>query len=171
MADGQTAPPRPGEEAPDFTLHDTGWKPVRLQECRGHTVILAFFPAAFSGVCTAELGTLRQNLSALRELDAHVIGISVDLPYTLKRFKLEEQLTFALLSDFDRAVIRDYGIMDADFNGFRSGVARRSVFIIDGDGKIAWSWVCENQGQQPDYAEVLAAVESLTRETAQSPAM
>src|SRR5579872_6623194 len=150
--------PKVGDLAPDFTLNDTSWKPISLSSCRGHTIILAFFPAAFSGVCTTELSTFGQNLSTLRELDAHVLGISVDLPYTLKRFKQEEQLSFALMSDFDRVVIPQYGVVDDDFNGFHSGVARRSVFVIDRDGRIAWRWICENQGQQPDYAEILGEV-------------
>jgi peroxiredoxin len=161
MVETQTRAPRVGEPAPDFSLIDTSWKHLTLSACRGQTTVLLFFPAAFSGTCTTELYTFRQSLSALHEHGAHVVGISVDLPYTLKQFKQLEKLTFTLLSDFDRRVIAQYGVVDVDFNGFTSGVAQRSVFVVDPEGIVAFAWVSEDQGEEPEYAGVLAVVEEI----------
>jgi peroxiredoxin len=155
MAQVVTAPPRIDDRAPDFTLKDSELKPVRLGDYRGKTVILAFFPAAFSGVCTRELCSFRDHVADLNRLNVQVLGISVDLPYSLRQFKQSQKLSFPLLSDFDRQVISAYGIVDRNFNGYTSGVAQRAVFIINGEGTISWAWISEHQGQQPDYAEVL----------------
>jgi len=162
MAQVQTPIPQTGEQAPDFTLPDTDRQPVSLRDFRGKTAILAFFPAAFSSVCTSELCTFRDSLTQLNRANAQVLGISVDLPYSLKRFKEAEGLNFPLLSDFDRRVIRDYGVVDEHFSGFTSGVARRSVFVIHPSGKIVWEWLADVPSQQPDYDQVTEAVEQVT---------
>ena len=161
MAQVQTRTPQVGEQAPDFTLPDTDRKLVSLHDLRGKTIVLAFFPAAFSSVCTAELCTFRDSLAQLNRVNGQVVGISVDLPYSLQRFKEAERLEFPLLSDFDRTVIREYGVVDDNFGGFTSGVARRAVFVIDREGKVAWEWVADKPSQQPDYGEVLRVTETL----------
>src|SRR5437588_10852420 len=105
MAQVQTQTPDVGDTAPDFTLLDSNRNAVSLGDFKGKTVILLFFPAAFSGVCTKELCTFRDSMSRLNEANAQVLGISVDLPWALKEFKKSQGLEFPLLSDFDRQVI------------------------------------------------------------------
>src|SRR5438552_16777558 len=98
-----------GSKAPDFTLISDDRQPVTLSAARGRAVVLAFFPAAFSSVCTKELCTFRDSLASLNRANAQVYGISVDTFFTLKAFHDAERLTFPLLSDFNKQVIRDYG--------------------------------------------------------------
>lgn len=160
MAQTDFAPPPVGESAPDFTLKDTQMQPVSLADFRGRRVVLLFFPAAFSGVCTKEMCTFRDSMAELNNLDAQVLGISVDLPYALSEFRKANGLEFPLLSDFDRRAVEAYGVVDRAFAGFSSGVAMRSVFVIDANGLIAWEWIAENQGQAPDYDAVRAAVKA-----------
>lgn len=157
MAQVQNATPEVGDQAPPFTLKDSDMKSVSLQDFRGKTVIVAFFPAAFSRVCTSELCIMADHTRDLTDADAQVLAISVDLPYTLKHFKQEKGLTFPVLSDFDRAAIEAYGVVDRNFGGYTSGVAQRSVFIVDPDGRISWKWVSDAQSDHPEYDEVLQA--------------
>jgi len=158
MTQTTSVPPPVGEPAPDFTLKDTEMRPVRLRDFHGRTVVLLFYPAAFSRVCTAELCTFRDGMAELHELDAQVLGISVDLPYALREFKRAQGLEYPLLSDFDRIAIEAYGVVHRDFNCFTSGVAMRSVFVVDANGVIAWEWIADLQGESPDYDAVREAV-------------
>src|SRR3954468_3542478 len=96
-----------GSTAPDFTLTNQDRQPVTLSAQRGHPVVLAFFPAAFSSVCRKELCTFRDELSTLNLAKAQVYGISVDTFFALKAFQDAQQLTFPLLSDFNKQVIRE----------------------------------------------------------------
>ena len=122
--------------APDFTLTNQDREPVTLSAQRGHPVVLAFFPAAFSSVCTTELCTFRDRLSAAEPArNAQVYGISVDTFFTLKAFQTDQKLTFPLLSDFNKEVIRDYGVFNEDMIGLK-GIAKRAVFVIDKDGIV-----------------------------------
>jgi peroxiredoxin len=155
--ESQIRTPEIGETAPDFTLLDTDRQPVSLREIRGSTVILVFFPAAFSSTCTKELCTFRDTAERLNESQAQVLGISVDLPWALREYRKANGFMYPLLSDFDRRVIQAYGIVDRTFQGFTSGVAQRSVFVIDPGGTITWEWVSEAQVEQPDYDQVLQA--------------
>jgi peroxiredoxin len=102
----------------------------------------------------------RDSLAQLNQANAQVLGISVDLPYSLRQFAQAQNLQFPLLSDFDRAVISDYGVVNNNFNGFVTGVARRAVFVIDGDGKVTWEWLSDSPAEQPDYEQVLQAAGS-----------
>src|SRR5436189_5374447 len=106
-----------GSKAPDFTLTNHERQAVTLSGERGRPVVLAFFPAAFSSVCTKELCTFRDSLASLNQAKAQVLGISVDTFFTLKAFKDAEKLTFPLLSDFNKQVIRDYGVFNEDLIG------------------------------------------------------
>jgi peroxiredoxin len=161
MATVQAKTPQVGEQAPDFTLTDTDMQPVSLHDFHGKTVILAFFPAAFSSGCTKEMCTFRDSLTQLNQANAQVLGISVDLPYSLKRFKETESINFPLLSDFDHRAIQAYGVVDNNFRGFTSGLAKRSVFVIDPSGTISWEWAANSPGEQPDYSQVLDAAEQI----------
>ncbi|MBV9280817.1 MAG: peroxiredoxin [Chloroflexi bacterium] len=159
MVDTRIHTPQVGEQAPDFTLNDTERQPISLHDYRGQTVVLVFFPAAFSSVCTKEVCAFRDSLAQLNRSNVQVLGISVDLPYSLREFRRAQNLNFPLLSDFDRVAISDYGVVDNSFNGYVTGVARRSVFVVDPNGAVAWEWLADSPGQQPDYTEVLRVAE------------
>ena len=150
-----------GSTAPDFTLPNQDREPVTLSARRGRPVVLAFFPAAFSSVCTKELCTFRDRLAALnRADDAQVYGISVDTFFTLKAFQKDQQLTFPLLSDFNKQVIRDYGVFNEDMIGLK-GIAKRAVFVIDTDGIVRYSEVLADARNEPDYEKVFSALDKL----------
>lgn len=152
-----------GSNAPDFTLTNQDRQPVTLSELGGRPVVLAFFPAAFSSVCAKELCTLRDSLGTLGGLDggkAQVLGVSVDTFFTLKAFHDQQQFTFPLLSDFNKQVIRDYGVFNEDMIGLK-GIAKRAVFVIDKDGIVRYREVLEDARDEPAYEKVFAAVASL----------
>ena len=149
-----------GSAAPDFTLPNQDREPVTLSAQRGRPVVLAFFPAAFSSVCTKELCTFRDRLSALNRAHAQVYGISVDTFFTLKAFQNDQQLTFPLLSDFNKQVIRDYGVFNEDMIGLK-GIAKRAVFVIDKDGIVRHSEVLADARNEPDYEKVFSALATL----------
>jgi peroxiredoxin len=146
-----------GSKAPDFTLTNQDRQPVTLSAQRGHPIVLAFFPAAFSSVCTKELCTFRDSLAKLNEVNAQVYGISVDTFFALKAFHDQQHLTFPLLSDFNKQVIKDYGVFNADMVGLK-GIAKRAVFVLDKDGVVRYREVLEDARNEPDYAKVYAAV-------------
>src|SRR4029450_8473719 len=145
-----------GTRAPDFTLVNQDRQKVTLSELRGAPVVLAFFPAAFSSVCTKELCTFRDSLGKLADTGAKVFGISVDTFFTLKAFHDQQQLTFPLLSDFNKQVIREYGVFNEDMLGLK-GIATRAVFVIDRDGIVRHKEVLEDARNEPDYQRALAA--------------
>jgi glutaredoxin-dependent peroxiredoxin len=145
-----------GRPAPDFTLTNQDRQPVTLSALRGHPVVLAFFPAAFSSVCTKELCTFRDQLAALNAAKAMVLGISVDTFFTLKAFQSDQGLTFPLLSDFNKDVIRLYDVYNPDMIGLK-GIAKRAVFVVDGEGIIRYREVLEDARNEPNYMAALAA--------------
>ena len=149
-----------GSKAPDFTLTNQDRQPVTLSGQRGKPVVLAFFPAAFSSVCTKELCTFRDSMAKLGEATAQVYGISVDTFFTLKAFQDHEKLTFPLLSDFNKQVIRDYGVFNEDMIGLK-GIAKRAVFVIDKDGVVRHREVLEDARNEPDYDKVFSALATL----------
>jgi peroxiredoxin len=150
-----------GSKAPDFTLMNQDREAVTLSAQRGRPLVLAFFPAAFSSVCTKELCTFRDSLTRLNQAKAQVYGISVDTFFTLKAFREDQKLTFPLLSDFNKEAIRDYGVFNEDMIGLK-GIAKRAVFVIDKDGVVRHREVLEDARKEPDYAKVLSAVERLS---------
>jgi peroxiredoxin len=149
-----------GSKAPDFTLVNDDRKPVTLSALRGRPVVLAFFPAAFSSVCTKELCTFRDSLARLNQTNAHVFGISVDTFFTLKAFRDHEKLTFPLLSDFNKQAIRDFGVFNEDMIGLK-GIAKRAVFVLDKDGVVRHREVLDDARNEPDYQKVFATLDSL----------
>jgi len=149
-----------GASAPDFTLMNQDRQPVTLSGLRGKPVVLAFFPAAFSSVCTKELCTFRDSLARLDKADAQVFGISVDTFFALKAFQTDQKLTFPLLSDFNKQVIRDYGVFNEDMIGLK-GIAKRAVFVIDKDGIVRYSEVLADARNEPDYDKVFEALQQL----------
>jgi peroxiredoxin len=139
---------------------DQDRQPVSLSAYRGQPVVLAFFPAAFSGTCTKELCTFRDSLGELNRSHAQVLGISVDTFFALKAFQQAEQLNFPLLSDFNKVVIADYGVVNPDMIGMHN-IAKRSVFVLDKQGVVRYREVLDDARNEPDYGRVLEAARSL----------
>jgi peroxiredoxin len=151
-----------GEIAPDFTLIDTDRKPRSLSEFRGKNVVLAFFPGAFTGVCTKEMCAIRDSLARFNEMNAQVLGISVDSPFANKGFAAQNNLQFPLLSDYMRSVVKSYGIVLEGFAGLEGyAAAKRSVFVLDRTGVVRFAWITDNPGVEPNYDDVMKAVSSL----------
>ena len=147
-----------GSKAPDFTLTNHDRQRVTLSDQKGKPVVLAFFPAAFSSVCAKEMCTFRDSMSRLGPAQAQVYGISVDTFFTLKAFHDHEQLGFPLLSDFNKQVIRDYGVFNEDMIGLK-GIAKRAVFVLDKEGVVRHREVLDDARNEPDYSRVFAVVE------------
>ncbi len=149
-----------GSQAPDFTLTNHDRQPVTLGEQRGKPVVLAFFPAAFSSVCTKELCTFRDSLARLNHANAQVYGVSVDTFFALKAFHDQQGLTFPLLSDFNKEAIQKYGVVNENMVGLK-GIAKRAVFLVDGAGIIRYREILDDARNEPDYGRLFAALEAL----------
>lgn len=140
-----------GDQAPDFLLYDTDKKAVTLQDILGKKTVLAFFPGAFTGGCTKEMCTFRDNLPHFNEFGTNVYGISVDGPAANHGFLVQNSLNFPVLSDFTREVSKKYCGLHDDFWGIKGySVAKRSVFVVDEQGKISYAWITDNPGELPD---------------------
>ena len=151
-----------GQKAPDFTLPDTNLKPRRLREFLSKNTVLAFYPGAFTSVCTKEMCTFRDSLAKLSDLKAQVVGISVNDPFSNGAFAKANMLTFPLLSDYNREVVRLYGVAATNFAGLKGyTAAKRSVFIVDRQGIIRYKWVSEDPRIEPNYKEIERALEEI----------
>ena len=146
-----------GSAAPDFTLPNQDREPVTLSRQRGRPVVLAFFPAAFSSVCEKELCTFRDSMAQLNRVNAQVLGISVDTFFALKAFANQQHFTFPLLSDFNKQVIREYGVFNDDMIGLK-GIAKRAVFVLDKNGVVRHREVLEDARNEPNYQQVYDVV-------------
>ena len=149
-----------GSMAPDFTLINQDRQPVKLSDQRGKPVVLAFFPAAFSGVCTKELCTFRDSMAQLNKASAQVYGISVDTFFTLKAFQDQQHYNFPLLSDFNKQVIRDYGVYNEDMIGLK-GIAKRAVFVLDKEGVVRHKEVLDDARNEPDYGKIMSTLQAI----------
>ena len=145
-----------GDMAPDFTLTAQDKSKVTLSDLRGERVILAFYPAAFTGVCTTEMCTFSEGMASLGDSGVKAFGISVDAPFSNGAFAEKNGISFPLLSDVHREAVNAYGVALNDFVIGGYTVAQRSVFVVEADGTIGYAWVAENPGIQPDYDEVMA---------------
>ena len=150
-----------GQQAPDFTLHASDKTEVSLSAQKGSNVLLLFFPLAFTGVCTAELCNVRDNITAYNTANAKVFGISVDSTYTLARYKEDQHLNFTLLSDFNKDVSASYGSLYDAFNGWMKGVSKRSAFVVDKEGIVQYAEVLESAGDMPNFEAINAALAAL----------
>lgn len=142
---------QPGKPAPDFTLFDSEKKQLSLSSLKGQNVLLLFFPLAFTSTCTKELCSVRDSLEWYNNVDAKVIGISVDSLHTLSKYKEEQKLNFTLLSDFNKEVSTLYDTIYEMFGYNMKGVSKRSAFIIDKQGVIRYAEVLDNAGEIPDF--------------------
>jgi glutaredoxin-dependent peroxiredoxin len=152
--------PEIGQEAPDFNLPDVEMKSRSIEEFRGKKLVIAFFPAAESPVCTTEMCVLRDSLAMLKSLGAQVVGISVDSPFANKIFTENRHLNFPILSDYRREVINKYGIVMANLGPLEGyNAAKRSVFVLDESGLIRYRWISDNPQVEPNYDEIRSALE------------
>jgi peroxiredoxin len=141
-------------KAPDFTLQNTSGDKVSLSDYKGKkNVVLLFFPLAFTSTCTEELCHTRDNLKIYNSLEAEILGISIDSFFTLKEFKKAQNINFQLLSDFNKEASTDYDVLYEDFFGMQ-GVSKRSVFIIDKEGRVVYSEVLDDASDLPDFNEL-----------------
>jgi peroxiredoxin len=155
-------PVQTGDTAPDFSLPPApGPDRVTLSSFRGERpVVLLFYPFAYSSTCTDELCAVGDDWSAWSELDAQVLGLSVDSPFVVAKFREDLGLDFPLLSDFNKEAATAFDVLYEDFYGSH-GVAKRSAFVIDREGVVRYAWVTEDAGVVPDFGEIRAVVEGL----------
>ena len=151
-----------GDAAPSFTLKNTAKEDVNLADYAGKTVILVFYPGAFTGVCDKEMCAFQDNMVKLNEANTAVLGISVDSPWANAEFARKYNLEFDLLSDLDREVVNSYDAAFVGLGGIEGYVcANRVVIVIDKNGVVQHRWVAENPGVEPDYDAVVAFASSI----------
>jgi glutaredoxin-dependent peroxiredoxin len=149
--------PKVGDVAPDFTLASTSGEPVTLSAFKGKkSVLLAFFPLAFTSTCTAELCEFRDNFDAFAGQGVEVLPISVDAVPSLNEFKRMHQMRTELLSDFKREASKAYGVLLPELF-----FSNRAYFLIDKTGHIRWAHVEASPGQKRDYKEIVAEITKL----------
>ena len=141
-----------GGEMPDFQLHDQDRKQRSLQEFLGKKIVLAFFPGAFTGVCTKEMCTFRDSMQTL---PGQVVAISVNDPFSNKGFAETHNLQFPILSDYTREMIKQLNLFHNDFAGLKGyTAAKRSIFVLDDKGVVRYKWVSEDPTKEPNYEEI-----------------
>lgn len=148
-----------GEKAPDFSLPDVDLKVRSLHEFKGQKVVLAFFVGAFTNTCTKEMCSFRDSMARLIGLKAQVVGISVNDPFSNKAFAEKNRLSFPILSDFNREVVKAYNLEASDFAGLKGyTVAKRSIFVLDKQGLVRYTWITEDPNVEPNYAAIEKAL-------------
>ena len=157
-----TSVPDIGDGAPEFELPDADLKMQKLSNYKGKPIVLAFFPAAESPVCTKEMCTFRDSLEELKGYDAQILGISVDGPFANKIFIENRHLNFPVLSDYKRDTIKKYGIVMTNLGPLQDyNAAKRSIFVVDSTGKIQYKWISDNPLVEPNYQEIRGALAKL----------
>jgi peroxiredoxin len=151
-----------GDKAPDFKLFSSDKNPVQLSDYKGKNVVILFFPLAFTSVCTAELCSVRDDISFYNGLNAEILAISVDSPIVLDKFKKEQGLNMTLLSDFNKEASTSYGAIYESFVMDMRGVSKRSAFVVDREGFIRYAEVLENAGDIPDLTAIKNILSSLS---------
>jgi peroxiredoxin len=147
-----------GDTAPDFALYSSEKELIHLSGFRGKNVVLLFFPLAFTTTCTREMCSTRDDMADYNALGAEVLGISIDTPQSLARYKQDLGLNFKLLSDFNKETIRAYDAVYEQFGHNMRGVGKRAAFVIDGEGIVRYAEVLENAGNLPDFDAVKNAI-------------
>lgn len=150
-----------GTKAPDFKLFNTDKKEVSLSDFAGKNLVIQFFPAAFTGTCTEQMCTSRDELSFYNNMNASVVGISVDMLFTLAVFKEKNTINFDLLSDFNKRMIHDYDMYHCNFAFGFKGVAKRGVVVVDKAGIVQYAEETANPGVQVNFTALKEAVEKL----------
>lgn len=149
-----------GDNAPDFKLFSSELKEVSLADYKGQKLVIHFFPLAFTGTCTTQLCTMRDSFGYYEGMNAAVVGISIDSPFTLAKFKEVESYQFPLLSDFNKEVSQAYGAFYDEFVFNLKGVSKRAAFVIDEEGKVIYVEVLENAGDLPNFEVIKNLVAS-----------
>lgn len=149
---------QPGQSAPQFTLVSSELKEVSLADFKGKKVVIHFFPMAFTGTCTTQLCTMRDNFGYYDGLNAQILGISVDSPFTLAKFKEENNYQFPLLSDFNKEVSTAYGAIYEQFVFGLKGVSKRAAFVLDEAQKVIYAEVLEVATDLPDFNAIAEVV-------------
>jgi peroxiredoxin len=150
-----------GQNAPEFNLFNSEKNKVSLADFSGKNLVILFFPQAFTGVCTTELCSIRDNMNEYTSLNAEVVGISVDSIFTLAKFKEEQGYNFNLLSDFNKDISKAYGAFYDEFVFDMKGVSRRAAFVVDGKGQIQYAEVLESAGDLPNFAAIQTTLSEL----------
>lgn len=146
-----------GKPAPDFSLVGSDLKIRSLKDFAGSKTLILFFPGAFTGVCTKEMCSIRDNISKYNRVKAKVVGISVDSPFSLAQFAKENNLTFELLSDANRTVSKSYGALHENFINISTLTAsKRAAFILDSSGIVRYKWISEDPKVEPDYEKLIS---------------
>lgn len=149
-----------GDIVQDFSLQNTQKEFISLTHALGDgKVLILFFPLAFSSVCTKELCTVRDNMKLYNSLNANIIGISVDSLYSLREFKRANNLSFPLLSDFNKEVSRQFGVIDEDYFGMK-GVSMRSAFVVNQNMIVEYAEVLEDDSNLPDFKAIQKVLET-----------
>ena len=150
-----------GTQAPDFKLYNTYKKEVILGDFKGKNLVIQFFPAAFTGVCTAQMCSSRDDLSFFNGLNADVVGVSVDMVFSLGVFKQQNNINFDLLGDFNKEMVKAYDMYLENFALGYHGVAKRGVVVVDGNGVVQYAETTANPGEQVNFAALKEALEKL----------
>lgn len=154
--------PEVGKKAPDFTLPDPALNMRSLQDYKGKKVVLAFFPAALSPVCTKEMCSFRDSFQELSDAGAQVVAVSVDGPFANKQFTEMHNLNFPVLSDYAREAVKKYGVVMPHLLHVKNyNAAKRSVFILDPDGVVRYKWVSDNPLIEPNYEEIKQKIKTI----------
>ncbi len=152
-----------GQQAPGFSLFDSDKNTVNLSDFKGKNVLVLFFPLAFTGVCTTELCSIRDNISTYNDADAQVLGISVDSLFVLDKFKKEQNLNFPLLSDFNKTAATAFDVLYETFPAFEmQGVSKRAAFVIDKEGVLKYAETCATPGDLPDFEAIQKVLSNLS---------
>lgn len=151
-----------GSKAPEFSLFDSEKKKINLSDFLGQNVVLLFFPQAFTGVCTKQLCSVRDNIGHYDHVNARVLGISVDSVFTLAKFKEEQGYNFPLLSDFNKETSSKYGSIYDSWILDMNGVSKRSAFVIDKEGIVRYAEVLDNAGEIPSFEAIQETLASLS---------
>ena len=151
-----------GQEAPGFSLFDSDKNKVNLSDFKGKNVLILFFPLAFTGVCTKELCSIRDNIAVYNNTNAQVLGISVDSLFVLDKFKQEQNLNFPLLSDFNKTAATAFDVLYETFPAFEmQGVSKRAAFVVDKEGALQYVEICATPGDLPDFDAIQKVLSNL----------
>ncbi|HEV3411643.1 MAG TPA: redoxin domain-containing protein [Puia sp.] len=150
-----------GQPAPNFTLYNSDKQQVSLSDFAGKNVLILFFPQAFTGTCTKELCSTRDNIALYNQANAQVLGISVDSVFTLAKYKEDQHLNFPLLSDFNKTISTTYGALYDNFVFDMHGVSKRSAFIVNKQGIVRYAEVLEKATDLPDFDAIHATLSQL----------
>lgn len=152
---------RIGDRAPEFSLYSSEKVLINLHDFKGRSVVLLFFPLAFTSTCTREMCATRDDIAIYNEAGTEVLAISTDSPQSLARYKEDQQLNFTLLSDYNKEVIRSYDVIYEEYGLGMRGVSKRAAFVIDGEGIIRHIEILEKVGNMPDLDAVKDSVRNL----------